>query len=503
MPRKHNKNKKSFFGRPVWRNSTKTISVHPLRFYQPETLDDLKEMVQEAIDTNTTIRAVGSGHSFSDAPQAEGILLDTDHLNKLSKYKFSKAENLFEVEGGIKVKELNKRLDQAGYCIPTMGGIDHQSIAGALSTGTHGSSLDFGAMSKMIKSIVLVTHDQDDPKKVKVYRIERSGNNSITDTAGYTGPEIIKDDAVFHSAVVCFGSMGIIYSYVLEVEKMYYLLEKKEVSDWPTVKDKLRNRRVFQGHRSVFVQINPYLHKGKQLALLVYHDDYVDTDQNLLVQQIKHKVFDRIKRSRRSFQFEVASLLPYFVWIMIWRINRFPGFVPKFINNAVKSQKDDEYINKGYKVMYQGLDYVKERAFDCEIAIQVDSGDEYLEVIENVMQYLRYMSEEYKVHITSPLGLRFVKSSEAFMTPESGYDVCYIDTPVLKKIYGGDVIINKLQQFLLVGGARPHWGKRNDLVDLEYTQSNYPKYNVFIQTIKLFNPSKIFSNLFTKRVIGY
>ena len=89
MSSKHRKNKKSFFGRPVWRNSTKTIEVTPQRYYQPESIQDVVEMVQEGIDTNTPVRAVGSGHSFSSAPKAEGILIDTDKLNKLDVYEFA------------------------------------------------------------------------------------------------------------------------------------------------------------------------------------------------------------------------------------------------------------------------------------------------------------------------------------------------------------------------------------------------------------------------------
>ena len=504
MSNKHRKNKLSFFGRPVWQNSTKTIKVTPLRYYQPDSMQDVMEMVQEGIDTNTPVRAVGSGHSFSSAPKGEGILLDTNKMNKLGPYEFAnKSGNYFEVQGGIKLHDLNSSLDKLGFCIRTMGGIDHQSIAGAISTGTHGSSLTFGAMSQMVKSIVLVTHDLNDPKKAKTYRIERSGNEALTDPSNYLGPELKQNNDFFKAAVVCFGAMGIIVSYVLEVEKMFYLLEKKEVTDWHSVKEQLRDKSIFNNHESVFVQVNPYKYKNSQKALVVYHDLHIDSIRNRSLENLKNKFWYRLKRSTRSLQFELASRIPYIVWFVIWRINTFPGYVPKFLNSAIKSQKDEDFFNKGHKVMYQGLDYIKERAYDNEIVLKMDDAGNYLDTLDELMEYLQFIRKEYKIHLTSPLGLRFIKGSDVFLAPEYGEDVCYIDTPVLQHIYGGDTIISRIQQFILARGAKLHWGKLNSYMDADYVKSHYSGYNDFMSVMKKFNPSKIFSNIFTKRVLGY
>ncbi len=504
MSNPHRKNKKKFFGRPMWQNSTKTIKVSPLRYYQPDSIQDVLEMVQEGMDTNTPVRAVGSGHSFSSAPKGEGILLDTDKLNKVKAYEFaSKKGDFFDVQGGIKLKELNALLDKLGFGIRTMGGINHQSIAGAISTGTHGSSLVFGAMSQMVKSIVLVTHDLNNPKEAKSYRIERSGENALTDPSNYNGPELIQDDDVFHAAVVCFGSMGIIVSYVLKVEKMFFLQEKKEVSDWDVIKEKIRDKTIFKDHESVFVQVNPYPYKGVQKALVVYHDLYIDSIKNRSLQNLKKNFWYRLKRSTRSLQFELASRVPYIVWFVIWRINTFPSYVPKFLNTAVKSQKDEAYFNKGHKVMYQGLDYIKERAYDNEIVLKMDASGSYLDTLDDLMKHLQDLRNEYKIHLTSPLGLRFIKGSDVLLAPEYGEDVCFVDTPVLQRIYGGNTIIGKVQKFILAKDAKLHWGKLNDQMDVAYVKSHYPRYEEFMLIMKKYNPSKIFSNVFTKQVLGY
>ena len=222
MSHKHTKNKRKRFGRPVWRNSTKTIKVSPMRYYAPDTLEGIKEAVEEAITDRLPIRAVGSGHSFSETPITDGIMLDTNELHQVLRHPYGGNNHMIEVEAGIKIHDLNEQLDKKKLCISTMGGIDHQSLAGALSTGTHGSSMGFGTMAEMIKSIVLVSQDLKDPDKVAVYRIEKK-SNQVTEKDDSVDHLIIDDD-VFNSAAVCFGTMGIIYSYVMEGGR--YVLSK-------------------------------------------------------------------------------------------------------------------------------------------------------------------------------------------------------------------------------------------------------------------------------------
>lgn len=501
MSNKHRKNKKGFFGRPVWRNSTKTLKVNPLRYYQPETLDDVLEMVQEGIKKKIPVRAVGSGHSFSLAPKADGILIDTDHLNELSVYQFAgKNGNYFEVGGGIKVKELNRQLDIKGYCIPVMGGIDHQSIAGAISTGTHGSSLHFGAMANMVKSILLVSHNTNDINRAQAYRIEPE--NGITDPSKYNeAPILIRDDEIFNSAIVSFGTFGIVFSYVLEVDEMFYFSEKKVVKAWNEVRVQLE-QNVFSQHDSVFIQVNPYEYNGKQLALLATHDRKERSDKKLWLENLKHNYWHRLKRMTRSVQHGLASIVPYMLWLVILRINLFPNYIRRFLNTAVKSQRDEQYFNKGYKVMYQGLDYIKERAFDCEFAVPVKNG-RYLEVLDELIVFLQQLSNEYQIHLTSPVGLRFVKGSGAYLTPEYSEDVCYIDTPVLLHVYGRDTIISRIQQFMIDNGAKAHWGKLNNVVSDEYVKICYPKLEIFKCHMKAFNPAHLFSNVFTRQMLDY
>ena len=64
------------------------------------------------------------------------------------------------VQGGMRVKELNSVLHEAGWALPNLGAIAMQSVAGATSTSTHGTGRELGSMSSQIVSMALVRTQQ-------------------------------------------------------------------------------------------------------------------------------------------------------------------------------------------------------------------------------------------------------------------------------------------------------------------------------------------------------
>ncbi len=496
MSKAHRVNQKSFFGRPVWKNSTRTLVVHPLKYYYPESIEEVREIVEEAITNKVSVRAVGSGHSYSRAPEANGLLVDISRLDQVEPFENTERTGKFFIVGaGIRVKALNKKLDKFGCCLPAMGGIDHQSISGAVSTGTHGSSLEYGAMSKMIRSVLLVTRNPESPEKSTVLRVEPSSGFSRNAGEGET---LICDDDFFNAAVVSLGLLGLICSYVVEAEPMYYLMECKKVMKWPELKTKLQGD-LLRRHRSVMVLINPYSSGDDQLALLTTHDKEAEGKKNLMLEKLKRQGYYRAKRFVRSFQYELVSRFPVIFWISVLGFNLRPDKIGKLLDTAIKSQQDEEYYNKGYEVMYQGLDYIKERAYDCEFAVPL-KNDLYLEILEDLMTYLRLVRERYNIYITSPIGLRFVAASDALITPEHGQDICYIDTPILLHIYGRETILDKIQAFMCSREAIPHWGKINSRMDKEYVKSRYPRLETFLDLVHRYNRDGLYSNQFTRRL---
>ncbi len=501
------KNLRYFFGRPVWRNSTRTVRVHPLHYYEPANLLEMEQCVRMAIDKKLHVRAVGSGHSFSDAPISEDILVGTTKLKAVSTYACGPTNpNLVEVQGGITVRELNKELDKRRLSIRAMGGFDRQTIAGAILTGTHGSSLTFGAISTMVKSVVLVTNDLDASGQVRSYRIEPT--KGITDKASYPAhqPQLIQDDAVFHSVVVSFGAMGLVYSMVLEVEARYYLDEKREVTTWPAVKEALRNGLLQRGD-NIFVQINPYpVEKGAPEDALIMTHHRMNIDElkawSRTAQDLRW-ILQSLWTSLRNPTLLIAGHFKITYWWLVYRINRKPKNIGGILGAAIRGQRDRSYKQKAHRVMYQGAAYFKVRAYDSECALPLnDAPHDYIAVLDALLVHLRMLKTEYNSHLSAPIGLRFLKGSSHYLTPEHERDVCYVDCPVLKHAYGHNNIVGRLQHFFKERGGIPHWGKRNEHFDSTDTARLYKRLPDWRAQHARFNANGIFSNAFTERVIG-
>ena len=133
--------------REEWSNSIGNQQAFPLRILRPTTLEQIIEIIQQAERENRKVRAVGSGHSFSDVALTDDYLIDTHGLNRVLPLDVEKLKpeakllTLVETECGIRIADLNARLDETGLALINAGAHTAQTIVGALSTSTHGSGI--------------------------------------------------------------------------------------------------------------------------------------------------------------------------------------------------------------------------------------------------------------------------------------------------------------------------------------------------------------------------
>lgn len=118
-------------------NWASTATCEPERIAEPATEDEVRALVRDATAAGKRVKTVGAGHSWSDAAMTDGVLVRLDRLNRL----LSVDDGVATVEGGMRLCDLVEALAARGWALPITGSILAQTIAGATSTGTHGSSL--------------------------------------------------------------------------------------------------------------------------------------------------------------------------------------------------------------------------------------------------------------------------------------------------------------------------------------------------------------------------
>ena len=140
-----------------WTNWSGNISCVPQDVVHPETVDDLARLITAASHAGRCVKVVGVGHSFNDIAATDGLLLCLDRLSGLTDVDYD--TGLVTVLAGTTIAELNISLAAAGLPLENLGDIDRQSVAGAISTGTHGSGADFGGLATQVRALTMITAD--------------------------------------------------------------------------------------------------------------------------------------------------------------------------------------------------------------------------------------------------------------------------------------------------------------------------------------------------------
>ena len=132
----------------------KTFYWRPELYIQPESIIEIQKAVTLARRCRRRLVVVGCGHSPSDLTCTSSWLMNLDKFNRI--LSADRESGVVTFESGITLHELGVQLGKIGLSPPNLGSIDNQSIAGAISTGTHGSSLQRGLLSESISSLSLV-----------------------------------------------------------------------------------------------------------------------------------------------------------------------------------------------------------------------------------------------------------------------------------------------------------------------------------------------------------
>ncbi|MBU2668371.1 FAD-binding protein [Actinoplanes bogorensis] len=146
--------------------------------------------VQEIVAAGGPIRVLGSGHSFNRMADTDGTLVSLAELPRVT--EISADRKSVRVDGGIRYGELAAYLYANGLALHNTASLPHISVAGAITTATHGSGVTHGNLATAVSSIELV-----------------DGSGKLVTVA--------RGDADFEGVVVGLGALGVITALTLDV----------------------------------------------------------------------------------------------------------------------------------------------------------------------------------------------------------------------------------------------------------------------------------------------
>ena len=187
-------------GAPAGRTNWAGNIAFPGPLHEPTDLAEL----QAAVRGGGPLRVLGTGHSFNRLAVPDGPDGTAARAAQVSLLRMppavepDAARAVVRVAGGVRYGELARRLHADGLALHNLGSLPHITVAGACSTGTHGSGSANGALPAAVRALELVTADGDP------VRLSRDD-----------------DPDRFPGAVVALGCLGVVTALELAVEPGY------------------------------------------------------------------------------------------------------------------------------------------------------------------------------------------------------------------------------------------------------------------------------------------
>jgi L-gulono-1,4-lactone dehydrogenase len=432
----------------TWRNWARTAAASPYRSDTPRDLQELCAVVRTAAAEGHRVRAVGGGHSFTPAAVTEGVHLHLDHLSGLESIERLPDGNAHVTVGaGTRLFTLNAVLAAHGLAMRNLGDIDKQTIAGAISTGTHGTGARLGGLATQVVGARIVTAAGD-----------------VLDVSPAERPEL------FELARLGLGSVGVLAAVTLEVVPAFRLEAREE----PWALD----------------------------AVLEGLDKLVDGNDHFEFYWFPHTRRALTKRNNRVADDAEAPLHPVRAWVddellangLFGMVNRIATLVPPATSaiNAISARAlsarrfiapSAEVFISPRRIVFREMEYAVPRAALRDVLAEIDG-------------WLRSSGE----HVPFPLEVRFAAADDLWLSTAHGRETAYVAVHQYVKM-PFKRYFEAVEKIMAQVDGRPHWGKLHWLDSARFG-SLYPRFADAQRVRAEADPAGVFGNPYTDQVFG-
>ncbi|MBT2529624.1 D-arabinono-1,4-lactone oxidase [Streptomyces flavidovirens] len=428
----------------TWRNWAGNVTARPVREVTPASAEELAEAVRGAAADGLKVKPVGTGHSFTAAAVTDGVLIRPDLLTGIR--QIDRAAGTVTVEAGTPLKRLNVALAREGLSLTNMGDIMEQTVAGATSTGTHGTGRDSAATAAQIRAMELV----------------------LADGSLLTCSEKEHAD-VFAAARVGIGALGVVTAITFAVEPLFLLTAREEPMTFDRVTADFDALHAENEHFEFYW----FPHTGN-----------CNTKRN------NRSAGPAAPPGRVSAWVE-DELLSNGVFQVACSVGRaFPAAVPAIAKVSSRALSARTYTDIPYKVFTSPR---RVRFMEMEYAVPREAAVAALREVKALI-------ERSPLRVSFPVEVRTAPADDITLSTASGRDTAYIAV----HLYRGtpyQAYFTAVERIMIAHDGRPHWGKVHTR-DAEYLAGVYPRFAEFTALRDRLDPQRLFANDYLRRVLG-
>ncbi len=429
----------------MWRNWAGDQRCSPVAIERPSSAAEIAAALERAATAGQRVRVAGSGHSFTDAACTDGRLLSLERMDRV--LDVDRASGRVRVESGITIHALSAALASHGLAFENLGDIDMQTVAGAISTATHGTGARLRNLSAQVESIELVLAD----------------GSTLTCSAAD------EDPATYLAARVGVGSLGAIAAVTLRAVPAFTLRGVDAPAPLGETLDRLEQLGEENEHFELFV---------------FPHCDVALTRTNNRVEEpprprsrARAYAEDVLLTNRAFHAFCLAGrALPRFIPTLNRTVTRLAG-------SSTRVDRSDRIFASPRLVRFTEMEYALPREHTAE-------------AVRRVMELIPRRG--YAVPF--PIEVRLVAPDDALLSPAHERPTGYVAVHLFKGM-AWEPYFRAVEAVMDEYGGRPHWGKRH-FQTAETLRPRYPRWDDWQAVRARLDPDGRFANAYSDSVLG-
>ena len=427
----------------MWKNWSGYVECPRTPVATPGSGAQLAQVLADATRDGKPVRMVGAGHSFSPLVASDGVIVSLDKLQGV--IDVDAQTRVARVHAGTRLYALGAALAQRGLAMENLGDINVQSIAGATSTGTHGTGLSFGNLATQIAALKFVTAD---------------GNEVVASP--------IENPQLFDGGRIGLGSLGVLTEVSLRLVPAFRLRLERGKMD---LEDCL-------AQADALVAAN----RSFEFYWLPHTESVLTKKWNITEAPVDRMGFGR---------WVSDVLLENTAFGLLCDLGKaVPAMCPSLSRLCASMLSHSEQVDAGWSM----LSTVRSVRFnEMEWAVPAAAGADALREIKALISRRSFP-------LMFPLEYRWVRGDDIWLSPNFGRDSVHISVHQYRGMpFEG--YFEAVQAICLNHGGRPHWGKVHSLRAPQLS-SLYPRWEDFLALREKMDPSGRFLTPYLRGLFG-
>jgi FAD-linked oxidoreductase len=402
------------------KNWAGNIQFEPAHVHAPTSTQEAQTIIKKAINEKKKIRMRGTGHSWTGLIETNDSFFHLDNMQGILSVDQNK--KLITAKAGTKLSLFGEEAFKHKMALPNQGDINHQSLAGALSTGTHGTGITLQSAANQIHGMTLIT-----------------GTGEILTIDEEKNPEMIK------AFSVSMGSTGLITEATIKMRDAYKLMVETFAEDMDVSLQKFSSRLHSNRHLEMF-----YFPVGDwSMVKLMNETNEKETTTGI------NKVMDEFLE---NWLYEGFNILAG----KTGSYKKVDAFMRRFVSPKTSVNWSHRAFPTARTIRFMEMEY-----------------NLPVEKFEEVFAEMKACIKKNNFQTLFPIEIRFVKSDDLWLSPAYKRDSVYfaVHTYVTENYRP---YFEEMQKIFTRHGGRPHWGKWHNQTS-KYFETVYPKWHEFLK----------------------